>query len=82
MKTDIDALMQTRNLDALVVWGLDHNPAMVYLTGGRTDGCVFNQKRGAPVLFHYPMERDEAARTGLRRAPGGCRMDELRAGWR
>ena len=53
---------------ALLVTGpAQHNPAMVYLTGGGhlTDADLI-KKRGEPaVLFHGPMERDEAARTGL-----------------
>jgi Xaa-Pro aminopeptidase len=68
MKTDIDALMQTNQVDALLVTGpVKHNPFMVYLTGG---GHITNadlvKKAGQPaVLFHGPMERDEAAKTGL-----------------
>ena len=35
MKSDLDALMQAHNLDALLVSGPGkHNPPMVYLTGG------------------------------------------------
>jgi Xaa-Pro aminopeptidase len=68
MKSDLDAIMQENNLDALLVVGPgDHNPAMVYLTGGghltRADLILQRGKKG--VLFHGPMERDEAARTGL-----------------
>jgi Xaa-Pro aminopeptidase len=68
MKTDIDALMQTNQIGALLVTGpVKHNPFMVYLTGG---GHITNadliKKAGQPaVLFHGPMERDEAAKTGL-----------------
>jgi len=60
--------MEKHKLDALLVTGPgQHNPAMVYLTGGghltHADLIV---KRGAdPLLFFRPMERDEAARTGL-----------------
>jgi Xaa-Pro aminopeptidase len=69
MKTDLDALMQENDLDAILITGpAQHNPAMVYMTGG---GHVSNadlvKKRGdAPVLFYNPMERDEAAKSGLK----------------
>ena len=68
MKTDLDSLMQERNLDALFIVGPgDHNPAMVYLTGGAhlTNAELIKQRGAEPVLFHHPMERDEAAQTGL-----------------
>jgi Xaa-Pro aminopeptidase len=69
MKSDIDELMKAHQLDAILVTGpSQHNPAMYYFTGG---GHISNadliKKRGSePVLFHYPMERDEAAKTGLK----------------
>ena len=69
MKSDIDALMQARNMDALLVLGsAEHNPPMYYLTGGgHISQAVLLKKRGEePVLFYNDMERDEAARTGLR----------------
>ena len=68
MKSDIDALMQARNLDALLVLGAaEHNPPMYYFTGGgRISAAALVKKRGeAPVLFYNDMERDEAAKTGL-----------------
>jgi Xaa-Pro aminopeptidase len=75
MKTDLDALMQENDLDAILITGpAQYNPAMVYMTGG---GHVSNadliKKRGdAPVLFYNPMERDEAAKSGLKTK---CLMD-------
>lgn len=82
MKTDIDALMSQRNLDALLVLGPgDHNPPMVYLTGGAhlTDAYLVKKRGAAPVLCHYPMERDEAARTGLQTLNlATYRLDEIR----
>ena len=67
MKTDLDELMAANGIDAILVTGAgDHNPAMVYLTGGGhfKGDCI--KKRGEPaVLFHWAMEREEAARTGL-----------------
>jgi Xaa-Pro aminopeptidase len=68
MKSDLDGLMQARNLDALLVTGPGrHNPAMVYLTGGANlSEAELIKKRGAePVLFYNLMEREEAALTGL-----------------
>ncbi|HEX9029954.1 MAG TPA: M24 family metallopeptidase [Anaerolineales bacterium] len=68
MKTDLDALMAARNLDAILVTGAgDHNPPMVYLAGqAHLTQAILVKKRGArPVLFYSPMEREEAARSGL-----------------
>ena len=68
MKSDIDALMQARNLDALLVLGAaEHNPPMYYFTGGgHISAAVLVKKRGeAPILFYNDMERDEAAKTDL-----------------
>jgi len=81
MKTNLDSLMQERNLDALLVVGPGgHNPAMVYLTGGAhlTDAYLI-KKRGQPAqLLHRSMERDEAAMTGLETINlDKYRLDEL-----
>lgn len=68
MKTDLDSLMKANNLDALLITGpAQHNPAMVYLTGGAhlTSGDLIKKRGAEPVLFFNPMERDEAARSGL-----------------
>ncbi len=68
MKTDLDQLMAENGMDAMLITGpLQHNPYMVYLTGGgHVTQADLIQKRGeAPVLFHGSMERDEAAKTGL-----------------
>jgi Xaa-Pro aminopeptidase len=68
MKTDLDSLMQDHNLDAILITGPgQHNPAMYYLTGGAhlTNADLIKKRGQAPVLFCYPMERDEAANTGL-----------------
>jgi Xaa-Pro aminopeptidase len=68
MKSDLDALMHERKLDALMVIGTaEHNPPMYYLTGGgHISSAILVKKSGeAPVLFYNDMERDEAARTGL-----------------
>ena len=68
MKTDLDALMEANDIDALLVTGpAQHNPAMYYFTGGwHISQADLIKKRGqAPVLFYNSMERDEAAKTGL-----------------
>ena len=68
MKTDLDALMQENDLDALLITGpAQHNPAMVYLTGGchLTNADLIKKRGEQAILFYLPMERDEAARSGL-----------------
>ncbi|MGH2620308.1 MAG: M24 family metallopeptidase [Anaerolineales bacterium] len=69
MKSELDRLMQDAGLDVLLVLGgAAHNAGMLYFTGRAklSDGSLLLKLRGqAPLLFHHPMERDEAARTGL-----------------
>ena len=68
MKSDLTALMQENDLDGLLVVGPgQHNPAMVYLTGGAhlTGADLIFKRDGKGLLFHGPMERDEAAKSGL-----------------
>jgi len=68
MKKDIDQLLESRNLDGLLIVGPgQHNPAMYYFTGGgHLTSAILVKKRGSePLLVHYSMERDEAAKTGL-----------------
>ena len=68
MKSDLDALMQANNLDAILITGsAKHNPAMYYLTGDvhLTNADVIKKRDAPPLLFHTSMERDEAAKTGL-----------------
>ncbi|MDP3183884.1 MAG: Xaa-Pro peptidase family protein [Anaerolineales bacterium] len=72
MKSDLDALMQAKNLDAILVIGnAEHNPPMYYLTGGgHVSGATLIKKRGGEaVLFCNDMERDEAAKSGLKVIP-------------
>lgn len=72
MKSNLPALMASRDLDALLVLGdALHNPAMVYFTGvTHVTEAVLVLKRGEePVLFFHPMEREEAASTGLNTRP-------------
>ena len=69
MKSDLDALMQARNLDAILVFGdAEHNPAMYYFVGGGhvSDALLIKKVGKEPVLFHNDMERDEAAKSGLK----------------
>ena len=69
MKSDLDALMQARDLDALLVFGdAEHNPPMYYFVGGgHVSGALLIKKTGKePVLFYNDMERDEVARSGLK----------------
>ena len=68
MKSDIDNLMQSRNLDVLLIMGAgQNNPAMVYLTGGAhlTSAYLIKKRGESAVLFHRSMERDGALETGL-----------------
>ena len=69
MKNEIDRLMRENDLAALLVVGsTDHNPHMVYFTGGRqvSDADLIKPAGRKPVLYHFPMERDEAAASGLK----------------
>lgn len=81
MKSDLDRIMQERDIDALLITGpAPHNAPMYYMTGGgHLSKCDLIKKRGeTPVLFYNDMERDEAARTSLiTRDLGQYRMNEL-----
>lgn len=68
MKSDIDALMEHKNLDAILVFGnAENNPPMYFLTGGgHVSGAVLIKKRGqGAILYCNDMEREEAAKSGL-----------------
>jgi len=72
MKSDLDALMKDKNLDAILVLGdAEHNPPMTYLVGGgHVSHAVLIKKRNEePILFCNAMERDEAAKSGLKIMP-------------
>ncbi len=72
MKSDLDALMRARDLDALLIFGdAGHNPPMYYFVGGgHVSGALLIKKAGKePVLFYNDMERDEAAKSGLKTFP-------------
>ncbi len=68
MKQDLDRLLQERGLDAALVAGAVHgNPAMYYMTNGAglTGGFVLKKRGEEPLLLCWPMEREEAAASGL-----------------
>ncbi len=68
MKSDLDRLMKKHNLDAILITGpAKHNPAMYYMTGGghMTSAELIKPRGEDPILYYNPMERDEAAATGL-----------------
>lgn len=69
MKSDLDALMKDRNLDAILVLGnAEHNPPMTYLVGGGhvSHAVLIKKLNEEPLLFCNVMEREEAARSGLK----------------
>jgi Xaa-Pro aminopeptidase len=69
MKSDLDALMKARDLDAILIFGdAEHNPPMYYFVGGgHVGGALLIKKAGKePILFYNDMERDEAAKSGLK----------------
>ena len=72
MKSDLDTLMRSKDLDAFLITGnADHNPPMYYLTGGGhiSAATLIKKRAGESVLFCNDMEREEAAKTGLRIIP-------------
>jgi len=72
MKSDLDALMNSHNMDAVIVLGnAENNPPMYYLTGGgHVNHAVLIKKRDEPpVLYCNAMEREEAEKSGLKVIP-------------
>lgn len=68
MKADLDRLMVDRGLDAFVVLGgAEGNHVLKYMTNGAsvTHTKVLKQRGENPVLICEPMEREEAAKSGL-----------------
>jgi Xaa-Pro aminopeptidase len=68
VKADLDNLMAARGFDALVVLGpAAENHALHYLANGAkiSDGILLKKRGEAPLLVCSPMERDEAAKSGL-----------------
>jgi Xaa-Pro aminopeptidase len=69
MKSDLDVLMQAKNMAALLIFGnAENNSPMTYLTGGgHVSAATLIKKVNEPaVLFCNGMERDEAAKSGLK----------------
>jgi len=69
MRTDLDLMMQEDELDAILVTGAgQHNPSMVYMMGGGhlTNADLIKKRGEEAVLFYESMERDEAAKSGLK----------------
>lgn len=68
MKSDVDRLMTDAGIDGLWITGqLSHNAAARYFVGSAhlTVIDILKPAGRAPVLFHGPMEREEASATGL-----------------
>lgn len=68
MREDIDRFMAEKRLDALLIIGpTTRNPAMAYFAGQTvlSQGEILKKRGEPPILFHVPMERDGAARSGL-----------------
>ncbi len=68
MKRDLDAIMEVKGLDALLVSGAAaHNPAMYYFTGNVhiSEAELVKLRGQQPQLFCNGMEREEAALSGL-----------------
>ncbi|MBN1679499.1 MAG: aminopeptidase P family protein [Anaerolineae bacterium] len=67
MKADLDRLMETEGLDALVIPAAENdNPYRAYLSNGaHYTGDVIKKRGEPPVLLAHAMERDEAAKSGL-----------------
>lgn len=68
MKQDLDRLMEERGLDALVVVGQTRgNPSLFYMVNGAQvlGGRVIKRRGELPAFVHSPIEREEAAASGL-----------------
>lgn len=69
MKSDLDRLMAERGFSAIVIMGeAKENHALHYLTNGAkvTHATVIKKADESPFLICNPMERDEAAKSGLK----------------
>src|SRR5512140_880471 len=68
MLSDLDSLMSERGIDAVVVPMHEAmHPSFRWLSRGTkvTRGYAIKVREREPILVTYPMERDEAAATGL-----------------
>lgn len=69
MRSDIDQLMQEQGYDVLLITGPAlHNAMMTYFTGTVhvSDADLIKKRGEAPVIFCNAMEREEAARSGMK----------------
>ncbi len=69
MKQDLDRLMKERNLDAMIVMGrMNGNPPLFYMTNGAKiiRGRVIKKHGEPPILICAPIDREEAAISGLK----------------
>ncbi|HID32135.1 MAG TPA: aminopeptidase P family protein [bacterium (Candidatus Stahlbacteria)] len=68
MKRDIDQIMERKKIDAFIISGdPNKDPSLYYLLGVSKISAQVIKKRGEePILIHSSMERDEAAKTGMR----------------
>lgn len=69
MKSDLDQIMQDRDLNVLLVLGdAEHNAPMYYMTGGGhvNDATLIKPRGEEATLFHNDMEREEAVKSGLK----------------
>lgn len=72
MRAELDDLIGKAGLDAIMVLGnAAHNPPMYYMTGGGhvTNAALVKDPGKAAVLYCNAMERDEAAKSGLKVIP-------------
>lgn len=70
MKSELSEIMKDAGLDAIVVMGASgSNPPMKYFVGDAffTSAMVIIPANDEPVLIYPPMERDNAAKTGMKR---------------
>lgn len=68
MRNDLEKYMQKENIDVVWIMGpAFHNPAMAYFTGivHVSNADLFLRRGMDPILFCDPMEREEAASTGI-----------------
>lgn len=67
MRSDLDNLMQERQIDAFIIAGDEGpNPARDYITGGIKASALIVKKQGAaPVVIVNHMEIEEAQKSGL-----------------
>jgi Xaa-Pro aminopeptidase len=68
MLSDLDAILSARDIEALIVPMHEAmHPSFRWLSRGAklTKGFVVKRVGAEPLLVHFPMERDEAAASGL-----------------